>query len=365
MYQGPVIIKRSMTLVAQKGAQLVGDGVGSVLTIRGKNVTVQGLSIQNGGHDSNNGDALIRVEADGAVIKNNTTSKGFYGIHLVRCHGAQIEGNRIQGDATEEIAHRGNGIQLTYGGDHVLRNNTMSNVQDGIYFDNTVANLVEKNQVDYSRYGYHLMFAKKIRLQQNETKNSVIGSMVMDCEDVLVNDNQFTGQRDTRGYGLFIYETRNCIAQRNILSDNTTGLAVDGAMDTQISGNWISGNAMGIKRSGDVVNTHLTGNALVANVRQLGGNANWTPEVWCYEKRGNYWDDYQGFDLNQDGIGDGAYQMADGMVRLMDQNPVLSIFYAGPIQQLLEWIGEEEKVIDPYPLIKPDKKTNDLGRISK
>lgn len=364
-YQGPIVIKKTISLVAQLGVTLVGEGSGSVLIIRAPNVTVQGLTIRNGGHNGSEGDALLRVEADGAVLKDNHTYDGFYGIHLFQCQSARVEGNEINGDAVEEIARRGNGIQLTSGGNHLLLNNRMHNVQDGIYFDSTAANRVEGNRVENSRYGFHLMFAKKIHLQKNYTLNSIIGSMIMDSEEVTVDSNVFTGQRDTRGYGLFIFETRNCAVNHNVLSDNTTGLALEGTKETKVTENWISGNAMGVKRVGEVEQTFFNGNALVANVRQIGGKADWTEDVWHIGGEGNYWDDYQGMDLNQDGIGDTPYSMANAMVRLMDLNPELSIFYAGPVQQLLEWIGKEEKAIDPVPLMTPDEKIKELGRISK
>ncbi len=349
-YVGPVVINKSITLKGEKGAQLIGNGTGSVLTIKGKNVTVEGLRIEKGGLNSGDGDALIRVEADGVVLKNNHMAKGYYGIHLVRCFNSQIIGNVIEGNEQDEIADRGNGIQLTYGGNHVLKNNQIKFVQDGIYYDNTTGIQTEKNKVENSRYGYHLMFSNKISLLQNRTFNSIVGTMVMDAVDVQIKSNVFQGQRDPRGYGLFIYETKDCEIENNILADNTNGMAFDGAMNTLISNNKVFGNDMGVKRVGDVIDSHFTGNAFIANVRQVGGKKAWPEEVWHKDQKGNFWDDYQGVDLNQDGVGDSPYRMADAMLRLMDLDPILSIFYGSPVQQLLEWIGKDQRVIDPYPL---------------
>ena len=354
-YKGPVVINKSITLKGEKGAVLTGNGTGSVLTIRGKNVTVEGLRIEKGGYNSIDGDALIRVEADGVVLKNNHTLDGYYGIHLVRCFNSQIIGNVIEGNEQDEIADRGNGIQLTYGGNHVLKNNHIKFVQDGIYYDNTTGIQTEQNQVEYSRYGYHLMFSKKVNLVANGTFNSIVGTMVMDAEDVLIQSNEFRGQRDSRGYGLFIYETKGCKIEGNVIADNTNGMAFDGAMNTLISNNMVFGNDLGVKRVGEAIDSHFTGNSFVANVRQVGGKRSWPEEVWHKDNKGNFWDDYQGVDLNQDGVGDSPYRMADAMLRLMDLDPIFSIFYGSPVQQLLEWIGKDQRVIDPYPLQIPNK----------
>lgn len=355
-YQGPVVIHKTLTLKGKDGAVIMGNGTGSVLTIKGKNVTVEGLRIEKGGFDSQNGDALIRVEADGVTLKNNHTANGYYGIHLVRCFNARIIDNVIEGNKQEKIADRGNGIQLTYGGNHVLENNLIQYVQDGIYYDNTRNIETKNNQVEYSRYGYHLMFSNQVKLIENRTYNSVVGAMVMDAEDVVIQANIFQGQRDSRGYGLFIYETKDCKIEDNLLFDNTHGMALDGAYQTLIARNKVFGNDMGVKRVGGVSNTHFTENSFIANVRQVGGKRVWSEDVWHTEKRGNFWDDYQGVDLNQDGVGDGAYRMSDTMVRLMDIDPIFSIFYGSPVQQLIEWIGNKQRVIDPYPLIVPAKK---------
>lgn len=355
-YVGPIVINNSITLKGEKGAVIIGNGTGDVLTVKGRNVTVEGLKIKKGGHNSRDGDALIRVEADAVVLKNNHTEDGYYGIHLVRCSNAQVVGNVIEGKEHDAIADRGNGIQVTYGGNHLLKNNQIKYVQDGIYYDNTTGIQTEHNQVEYSRYGYHLMFSQKINLVENRTFNSVVGSMVMDAEEVQIKSNVFQGQRDPRGFGLFIYETKNCEIEDNILSDNTTGIACDGAINTLIYNNKVFGNDMGVKRVGEVVNSYFTGNSFIANVRQVGGKKVWPEETWHKDQKGNFWDDYQGLDLNQDGVGDSAYRMSDAMVRLMDLDPILSIFYGSPVQQLLEWIGKDQRVIDPYPLKIPIKK---------
>lgn len=132
-------------------------------------------------------------------------------------------------------------------------------------------------------------------------------------------------------------------------------MAFDGAMNTLISNNRVFGNDLGVKRVGEAIDSHFTGNSFVANVRQVGGKRSWPEEVWHKDNKGNFWDDYQGVDLNQDGVGDSPYRMADAMLRLMDLDPIFSIFYGSPVQQLLEWIGKDQRVIDPYPLQIPNK----------
>lgn len=52
------------------------------------------------------------------------------------------------------------------------------------------------------------MFSKKVNLVANGTFNSIVGTMVMDAEDVLIQSNEFRGQRDSRGMACLFMKRR-------------------------------------------------------------------------------------------------------------------------------------------------------------
>lgn len=324
-----------------------------MLTIDANGVTVQGLTIRGTGESVPDFDSAIKVHGNHVVLRNNTIQTNAFGIHFDRSSGSRAQNNTITGRTDIPLPQRGNGIQLTGKGKHILEENTMKDMQDGIYFDGTYDNIARGNTVANSRYGYHVMFSDRNTLERNQATNSTIGAMVMDAENTRIIGNTFSGQRNSQGYALFLYDARGATVTDNQLSRNSIGLALDMTDHVIISGNRIAENAIGVKRVGDVLDTHLTRNIFTGNVRPIGGKTNWEAEVWSLNKTGNYWDDYSGFDLNGDSIGDSPYRMADGMLKTIDANPLLAIFYASPLQQLLEQLTGADGTFDRYPLLLP------------
>jgi nitrous oxidase accessory protein len=351
VYKGPLTIDKSVILRAEPGAILEGNGTGNVLTIAADKVTVEGLTIRNSGQDVTAHDAGILIQGNDVIVRNNSIQNTLFGIHLDRSSACFVSDNFIVGDKKASVARRGNGIQITAGGKHTIERNQLAEVQDGVYFDQTVHNTVRQNTVKNSRYGYHVMFSDNNRIVSNVTEDSVIGAMVMSANSIEVQDNVFRDQLDVQGCGLFLYDVQNGLVKGNKLLNNTTGITMDTVQGTLLQKNLIAYNAMGVKREGDIEATHLTKNAFVANVRQIGGDTDWLTEVWSWQAQGNYWDDYKGWDFNKDGIGDGAYRMADDMLKAFEGNPLLGIFYAGPLHQLMDQIASAYPVVDEYPLM--------------
>lgn len=351
IYKGPLTIDKPVILQAKPGAILEGNGMGSVLTITADGVTVEGLTIRNSGQDVTAHDAGILIQGNDTIVRNNNIQDTLFGIHLDRSSACLVSDNFIQGDKEAPVARRGNGIQITAGGKHAIERNRLTEVQDGVYFDQTVRNTVKQNTVQNSRYGYHVMFSDDNRIVSNVTEDSVIGAMIMSARGIEVQDNVFRDQLDVQGCGLFLYDVQNGLVKGNKLLNNTTGITMDTVQDTLLQKNLVAYNAMGVKREGEIEATHLTENAFIANVRQIGGGTNWSTEVWSRQAHGNYWDDYRGWDFNKDGVGDGAYRMADDMLKAFEDNPLLGIFYAGPLHQLMDQIASAYPVVDEYPLM--------------
>ncbi len=67
---------------------------------------------------------------------------------------------------------------------------------------------------------------------------------------------------------------------------------------------------------------------LVGRTRRPPGN----------EWRGNYWDDYEGFDRNNDGVGDTPYEIWAYSDRIWMDNPMAKFFRNSPVLELLDFL---------------------------
>ena len=78
---------------------------------------------------------------------------------------------------------------------------------------------------------------------------------------------------------------------------------------------------------------------------------------WSYQKVGNFWRTYQGWDQNMDGIGDEPFEPNDGIDKLLWKYPSAQILMSSPAIQTLRWVQKEFPVLkspgikDSYPLM--------------
>jgi nitrous oxidase accessory protein len=75
----------------------------------------------------------------------------------------------------------------------------------------------------------------------------------------------------------------------------------------------------------------------------------------------NYWDKYDGYDINKDGIGDVPYHPVSMYAMIVEQNPVTMLLLRSFMVSLLDSAEKAipsltpEALIDSKPIIKPNK----------
>jgi hypothetical protein len=116
--------------------------------------------------------------------------------------------------------------------------------------------------------------------------------------------------------GMYIWSSNNTIT-RNSVTDNIVGILLSGDHNT-ITSNYIADNEEGIffgvnTPGNEPLDIVLIRNSFVDNEVQFSGCfcETYDPEeavhTWDDGSRGNYWSDYTGKDINEDGIGDEPY----------------------------------------------------------
>jgi parallel beta-helix repeat protein len=116
--------------------------------------------------------------------------------------------------------------------------------------------------------------------------------------------------------GLYLW-TQNNILTKNSISENLVGILLSGNGNI-LTGNYIANNQEGIFFGGNQAenipsNITLSDNGFDNNTRHLSGcvcinfNSTEATHTWDNGKIGNFWRDYNGADINKDGLGDTPY----------------------------------------------------------
>ena len=104
---GPVRINKPLTLPARTGAEIRGNGNGSVITIVCRiTLRFEALRVTGSGLRLSDDDAAIFVTGNDARIENCLIADSLHGIYLKKVSGAQILNNRIEGKTTSGRVQR-------------------------------------------------------------------------------------------------------------------------------------------------------------------------------------------------------------------------------------------------------------------
>ena len=185
----------------------------------------------------------------------------------------------------------------------VVKNGRVENFGTAIFVDRARGARLEAVQADQSFYGIYLLEAHGTVVAGSTVRENVYGLHIAQSHENLVEENTISRSyyRSPGGYGIFMVQsTRNVIRRNQIVENANQGFWLVDCRDNRIYQNRIAGNSP---------------NAL----DDTGAGLWYSPEL----KQGNFWDDYQGQDVNGDGIGDSPYRIS----------------------------GRGE---DPYPLVRPD-----------
>ncbi len=341
-YAGNFVIDRPLHLRCEAGAELDGGGHGSLLTLTSPGITVEGCRLRNWGRNLTELDAAIFVgkAASGAVIRGNDLRGAGFGVWLDATAGAQVLDNRIEGDESVRSQDRGNGIHLYAVKDALVRGNRVSHTRDGVYIDTSNDSSIEANRFEDLRYGVHYMFTHNSRVTDNLTRRTRTGYALMQSRKLTVTGNRSI---DDENYGILMnYITYSTLAGNRVegvRSGSTGDAMISGAegkalfiynsLFNRIEGNSFADSALGIHLTAGSEDNRIAGNAFIGNRQQVKYVASREQE-WSADGRGNYWSDYLGWDRDDDGLGDVAYEPNDNVDRLIWLYPEVRLLLNSP-----------------------------------
>ena len=361
-YAGPVVIAKPLTLDGGGKVTIDNGGEGTVLTLRGTGITVQGLRLVNSGDQPNDIDAGVAVYGKGNVIKDNVMSECLFGISLMQSDNNVIRRNQITSQAAAGLGMRGDGIRLWYSKNNRIEDNHIFKSRDFVVWY-SADNIITGNTVEDGRYGLHFMYARYNLVENNTFARNSTGIFLMYSDSVKVHHNRIIQAQGATGIGIGFKEASNLDILDNEILYNGTGLYLDVSpfqpgTTNRIYRNTIAFNDVGVKFLNDWHGNLFKDNRFMSNIRHVTVStfAGASHNLW----QGNYWDDYQGFDRNHDGLGDTPYRLKVYADRLWMDVPNAAFFRGSPTLSFMDFMEKLAPFTKPLLMLE-DKKPR-MGR---
>jgi nitrous oxidase accessory protein len=349
--EGNIVIEKSVTIIGEDFPVLDGDNRVEIFTIHANNVTVTGLKFINTGIASINDLAAIKVlDSKGLRIINNRFENTFFGIHFSNSSQSWIEGNQLQSQA--EAEHQiGNGIHLWKCNHITISNNTIQGHRDGIYFEFVTNSLITKNYSKGNmRYGLHFMFSHNNEYRENTFIDNGAGVAVMYTTGVKMINNTFEHNWGSSAYGLLLKDIRDSFVSGNKFIENSVGIFMEGSSRIEFRENTFSKNGYAVKLQASCDDNTFSQNNFSSNTFDIATNGT----LVLNSVSGNYWDRYEGYDMNKDHIGDIPYHPVSMYSMIVEQMPTAVLLWRSFLVLLMD---KAEKAI---PAITPENLKDDL-----
>ena len=300
-YREPLIrITRPVTIAGDSGAVFEG-GEHGIFLVTADHVTLRGLTLRHVVPSFIEDRAAIKFDSVRAcVVEDSRLEDTFFGIYLARSTGCRLSRNVIAGEGTSEV-HSGNAIHLWNSSDVTVDGNVLTGHRDGIYLEfSRGARILRNESTRNHRYGLHFMFSHECEYRENRFAANGAGVAVMYSRRVVMDRNRFEGNWGAAAYGLLLKEIRDSRITGNTISRNSVGLYLEGSSRNEVSGNAFLSNGWAVRLLADAEQNTFTRNTFTANSFDVATNSRSNFSVF----HENYWDRYEGYDLDRDGYGD-------------------------------------------------------------
>jgi nitrous oxidase accessory protein len=304
---------------------------------------------------------VILINASGTIIEGLKISES--GTRLID-DMACVRVNRIEGRLDLIPEDRGNGIHLWNSQHNHVFNNEILNVRDGIYFSFANKTEIYHNHIHHVRYGLHYMYSDDNNFTGNLFEKNVAGAALMYSKRIVFNKNVFARCRGFRAYGIFYQSMDYTKAIDNLIIDNSRGVFFDNCNFNRFENNDVADNDLAIQLMGNGEDNIIIQNNFINNLSSLVVDSKNTKTTWAEESGGNFWSDYQGYDLDGDNLGDVPHKIQNVFQVLETNIPEIRFYLYSPAAEILE-IAERSLPIlelgtekDSHPLFRPKKNTN-------
>ncbi len=355
IYRGNIVIDKPLIIdgIDQK-AIIEGDGKGTVVTVKSPFVTLKNLTIRHSGAEHERVDAGVAFKKvhHSNVIRCRLEDV-LFGIDMEQSSECNISENFITSKPFT-LGLRGDAIRLWYSNDNILTKNHITKARDFVVWYSH-GNLIAENFGEYGRYSLHFMYTGKNIVKNNRFAHNSVGIFFMYSQDTVATGNTVTNSLGTTGLGIGLKDCSNYTITNNNILYCARGLYIDRSPyepDTvnRFEGNNILYNSEGVHFHSLSLHNIFTDNILKGNIETVvndSANMKVTENIWD----GNYWDNYEGFDKDGDGIGDTPHTLYYYADKLWLLNPNVKFFYGSPVISILNFLAKLAPISEPVKLL--------------
>jgi len=352
--EGNIVIDKSVCLYGRDMPVLDGELKYEILSIKSNAVVVKGFLIQNSGRSALNDPCAVKIyDAEKVRIEDNTLFNNYFGIYLQYATNCVVKNNIIRASQKQE-SESGNGIHCWKSDSLQITGNRISGHRDGIYFEFVTHSIIWRNiSSNNLRYGLHFMFSHENAYITNYFKNNGAGVAVMFTRKVIMINNTFEENWGDAAYGVLFKELTDCYLSGNKFIRNTTGIFFDGSNRIVIEHNIFQSNGWGMRMQANCMDNVIAENNFLGNTFDVATNGSLTLNHFSK----NYWDKYEGYDLNKDNIGDVPFHPLSLYSVIVEKNPPAMLLYRSFMISLLD---KSEKII---PSLTPESFVDNTPRM--
>ncbi|MHC3129289.1 MAG: right-handed parallel beta-helix repeat-containing protein [Candidatus Bathyarchaeota archaeon] len=317
--------------------------IGFLALVNCTDMTVQNLDL-NG-----NGQGILLAYTTNSTIMNNSIANNYEGIRLVSSSNNVLRNNSMSNNTYNfwvksglvndiDTSNMVNGkpvyywvnqqdrvvpsdagyVALVNCANILVQNLNVSNNRQGILLASTTNSTIMENHITENYYGIQLEGCTEINITGNNITNNGLGLHFYGSSYNTVAGNNI---ENNRASGIYLHRSNDNSINKNNLAKNEEGIQIDNRQtyidpvnsNNQIVANNITENIYGIRIKGSENDNTFYHNNFINNTKQVHDEPSSSFPTdsplgtWDNGVEGNYWSDYDGKDINHDGIGDTKY----------------------------------------------------------
>lgn len=349
-----LLIDKSVTLMGKNFPILDGDRKHEIVSIKADWVWFEGFKIQHSGYATLEDPSGLKIYSSKFVtIFNNIIDDTFFGIYVLNGKNCRIKNNKLRSYGKEE-QQIGNGIHCWKSDSLQIIGNNIQGYRDGIYFEFVTNSIIWRNISESNiRYGLHFMFSNNDSYFTNYFCHNGAGVAVMFTHGVRMFNNTFEKNWGDAAYGILLKEISDSYILGNYFRANTMGIYMEGANRIVLKSNLFENNGWALRIQASCSEVEVTSNNFYGNTFDVATNGSLVLNTF----NNNYWDKYEGYDLNKDKSGDVPYHPVSMYSMIIEQNPTAMILFRSIIVSLFD---KTEKLI---PSLTPENLVDKTPRM--